>query len=232
MPDIVTAGLPTVAVRSSANYVFTRVARNLGRPLAAPSANRFGSISPTSAAAVMAELGGRIPLILDGGGSHHGLESTIIRIEPATPKPRFIIMRPGPITQDDLKEFGVVVLLKNLKPEDRPESPGLLASHYAPRTPLRLLESPEEFSPEPGKSYALLSYRGDADDGYADLTDWKGVHVLSPGKGKLIEAGVRLFYALRELDKLGADEIIAEPVPTQGIGLAVMDRLRRASAKS
>jgi L-threonylcarbamoyladenylate synthase len=230
VPDIVTAGLPTVAVRASANYVFNRVARTLDRPLAAPSANRFGSISPTSAAAVKAELDGRIPLILDEGGSHHGLESTIIKIEPSTPKPRIIIMRPGPITQDDLKEFGVVVLLKNLKQEDRPESPGLLSSHYAPRTPLRLLESPEDFIPEEGKSYALLSYRGDADDGYADLTEWKGVHVLSPGKGKLIEAGVRLFYALRELDKLGADEIIAEPMPTQGIGLAIMDRLKRAAS--
>lgn len=232
IPDIVTAGLPTVAVRASANYVFNRVARNLERPLAAPSANRFGSISPTSAAAVMAELGGRIPLILDDGGSAHGLESTIIKIEPGSPKPRFIIMRPGPITQDDLKEFGVVVLLKNLKPEDRPESPGLLASHYAPRTPLRLLESPDDFVPEAGKTYALLSYRGDPDDGYADLAEWKGVHVLSPGKGKLIEAGVRLFYALRELDKLGVDEIIAEPVSPQGIGLAIMDRLRRAAGRS
>ena len=152
IPDIVTAGLPTVAVRASANYVFNRVARNLERPLAAPSANRFGSISPTSASAVMAELGGRIPLILDDGGSAHGLESTIIKIEPGSPKPRFIIMRPGPITQDDLKEFGVVVLLKNLKQEDRPESPGLLASHYAPRTPLRLLESPDDFVPEAGKT--------------------------------------------------------------------------------
>lgn len=231
VPDIVTAGLPTVAVRASENKVFNRVARNLDRPLAAPSANRFGSISPTSAAAVKAELDGRIPLILDDGASMHGLESTIIRIEPSTPKPRIIIMRPGPITQDDLKEFGVVVLLKNLKAEDRPESPGLLASHYAPRTPLRLLESPEDFTPEPGKTYALLSFRGEADDGYADLADWKGVHVLSPGKGKLSEAAVRLFYAMRELDKLGADEIIAEPMPTQGIGLAIMDRLRRAAGK-
>jgi L-threonylcarbamoyladenylate synthase len=231
VPDIVTAGLPTVAVRASMNRVFNKVARTLDRPLAAPSANKFGSISPTSAAAVKAELDGRIPLILDDGASLHGVESTIIKIEASSPKPRIIIMRPGPITQDDLKPYGVVVLLKNLKQENKPEAPGLLESHYAPRTPLRLLESPEDFIPEEGKTYALLSYRGDADDGYADLTDWKGVHVLSPGKGKLVEAAVRLFYALRELDKVGADEIIAEPVPTQGVGLAVMDRLRRASAK-
>ncbi|RBP39765.1 L-threonylcarbamoyladenylate synthase [Roseimicrobium gellanilyticum] len=231
VPDIVTSGMPTVAVRASMNRVFNKVARTFDRPLAAPSANKFGSISPTSAAAVKAELDGRIPLILDDGASLHGVESTIIKIEASSPKPRIIIMRPGPITQDDLKSYGVVVLLKNLKQENKPEAPGLLESHYAPRTPLRLLESPEDFIPEEGKTYALLSYRGDADDGYADLTDWKGVHVLSPGKGKLVEAAVRLFYALRELDKVGADEIIAEPVPTQGVGLAVMDRLRRASAK-
>lgn len=231
VPDIVTAGMPTVAVRASMNRVFNKVARTLDRPLAAPSANKFGSISPTSAAAVKAELDGRIPLILDDGASLHGVESTIVKIEASSPKPRIIIMRPGPITQDDLKPYGVVVLLKNLKQENKPEAPGLLESHYAPRTPLRLLESPEDFIPEEGKTYALLSYRGDADDGYADLTEWKGVHVLSPGKGKLVEAAVRLFYALRELDKVGADEIIAEPVPTQGVGLAVMDRLRRASAK-
>ena len=231
VPDIVTAGLPTVAVRASMNRVFNKVARTFDRPLAAPSANKFGSISPTSALAVKAELDGLIPLILDDGASLHGVESTIIRIEASTPKPRIIIMRPGPITQDDLKPYGVVVLLKNLKQGNKPEAPGLLESHYAPRTPLRLLESPSDFIPEEGKTYALLSYRGDADDGYADLTEWKGVHVLSPGKGKLVEAAVRLFYALRELDKLGADEIIAEPVPTQGVGLAVMDRLRRASVK-
>lgn len=231
VPDIVTSGMPTVAVRASMNRVFNKVARTFDRPLAAPSANKFGSISPTSAAAVKAELDGRIPLILDDGASLHGVESTIVKIEAASPKPRIIIMRPGPITQDDLKPYGVVVLLKNLKQENKPEAPGLLESHYAPRTPLRLLESPEDFIPEEGKTYALLSYRGDADDGYADLTEWKGVHVLSPGKGKLVEAAVRLFYALRELDKVGADEIIAEPVPTQGVGLAVMDRLRRASAK-
>ena len=107
----------------------------------------------------------------------------------------------------------------------------MLASHYAPRTPLRLLESPDDFIPEHGKKYALLSYRGDADDGYMELTDWAGMHILSPGKGKLIEAGVRLFYALRQLDQLGVDEIIAEPLTEHGIGAAIMDRLRRASIK-
>ena len=241
VPDIVTAGLSTVAVRVSKDPVFTRVVRTFNKPLAAPSANRFGSISPTSANAVKMELDGRIPLILDGGASNHGLESTIIKIEPQSPKPLITILRPGPITQDDLKPYGIIKL--GYKPDKKvrhgavaaepatPEAPGMLASHYAPRTPLRLLESPDEFTPEPGKKYALLSYRGETDDGYMELTDWAGMHILSPGKGKLIEAGVRLFYALRQLDQLGVDEIIAEPVAEHGLGAAIMDRLRRASIK-
>jgi L-threonylcarbamoyladenylate synthase len=231
VPDLVTSGLSTVAVRASSHLVFNRVARSLDRPLAAPSANRFGSISPTSASAVLAELDGRIPLILDAGATMHGLESTIIRIEAAKPKARLIILRPGPITPDDLKPFGKPILAKNLKEGEQLEAPGQLPSHYAPRTPLRLLESPEDFTPEPGKKYALLSYRGDPDDGYMDLAEWEQSMVLSPGKGKLPEAAVRFFFVLRELDKLGVDEIIAEPLPERELGLAMMDRLRRAAVK-
>lgn len=229
VPDIVTAGLPTVAVRASQNLVFNRVARTLNKPLAAPSANRFGSISPTSANAVVEELGGRIPLILDAGACHFGLESTILKVEAASPKPRLIILRPGPITAEDLKPFGKPISIKKLKEEEKPEAPGMLASHYAPRTPLRLLESPDDFIPEHGKTYALLSYRGEPDDGYTDLTEWKQMQILSPGKGKLPEAAVRFFYALRALDQCGADEIIAEPIPDRGLGAAMVDRLRRAA---
>ena len=233
IPDIVTAGLPTVAVRVSSEPVFVRVVRSFGKPLAAPSANRFGSISPTSASAVKAELDGRISLILDGGASNHGIESTIIKVEAGPDKPIISILRPGPITHDDLKEFGIVkhAFKKAAREGAAAEAPGMTASHYAPRTPLRLLSSPEEFTPEEGKKYALLSYRGEPGDGYIDLADWEGMHILTPGKGKLVEAACRLFYAMRELDRLGVDEIIAEPVPEQGVGMAVMDRLRRASAK-
>lgn len=230
VPDIVTSGLPTVAVRASQNLVFNRVARTLDKPLAAPSANRFGSISPTSAAAVKMELDGRIPLILDGGACHHGLESTIIKVEPAAPKPLITILRPGPITPEDLKVFGRVQLAS--KSKDKPEVPGQLPSHYAPRTPLRIIERPSDFIPEHGKTYALLSYRGEESDGYLGLHEWKAMHILSPGKGKLPEAAVRFFYALRQLDQAGADEIIAEPVAERGLGIAIMDRLKRAASKA
>lgn len=229
VPDLVTAGLPSVAVRVSANSIFKKVAQALGRPLAAPSANRFGSISPTSASAVEAELGGRIPLIIDGGATMHGLESTIIKIEPGTPKALITILRPGPVTLEDLKLYGKVQTLSRSIVDEAAEAPGQLASHYAPRTPLRLLSKPSDFIPEPGKRYALMSYRGETRDGYIGLTNWVEVMMLSPGKGKLPEAAVRFFYILRALDNLGVDEIIAEPLAEHGVGVAMMDRLRRAS---
>lgn len=233
VPDIVTAGLPTVAVRQCEHPIFHRIIRNFGNPVAAPSANRFGALSPTSAAQVQDQLGGRIPLIVDGGACARGLESTIVRVIPGDPKPVIEVLRPGPIAEDELKKFGKVVFAKrNEAVEDSaPEAPGQLASHYAPRTPLRLLQSPRDFSPEPGKRYALLSYRGQDKDGYLDLHDWAEVAVLSPGSGRVSEAGIRLFHLLGQLDQKGYDEIIAEPVPERGIGRAILDKLRKASVK-
>lgn len=231
VPDLVTAGLPTVAVRVSNNPVFKRVATALNKPIAAPSANRFGSISPTSANAVLAELDGRIPLIVDGGACLHGLESTIIKIEPGTPKALITVVRPGPITLEDLKLYAKVQRVTQTLLDEASEAPGQLASHYAPRTPLRLLSKPSDFTPEEGKRYALMSYRGEEKDGYIDRADWEQVMILSPGNGKLPEAAVRFFYVLRELDKLGVDEIIAEPMLEHGMGAAMMDKLRRASVR-
>jgi len=230
IPDIVTSGLPTVAVRMSANPVFRRIVTSLAKPLAAPSANRFGRISPTSAAAVVKELDGRIPLIVDGGACHQGLESTIIKVV-ARPdgKPFIYVLRAGPIVKEDLQPFGKVVFAND--PAEKTEVPGQLPSHYAPHIPLRLLNRPGDFVPEEGKRYALLSYRGDESDGYLSLTDWHFTNTLSPGSGKLPEAAVRFFHCLRQLDECGADEIIAEPVPERGVGVAIVERLRRAAAK-
>ncbi len=231
IPDIVTAGLQTVAVRQSDHPIFRRIIKQFGTPIAAPSANRFGSISPTSATHVSEQLGGRIPLIIDGGACSRGLESTIVRVSPGPKKPLIEVLRPGPITEDDLKKFGKVVFVgRNAAVEESaPEAPGRLASHYAPRTPLRLVEDPATFTPDPAKRYALLSYRGQEKDGYLPLHDWAKVAVLSPGSGRLTEAGIRLFHLMVQLDQGGYDEIIAEPVPDRGIGRAILDKLRRAS---
>ncbi len=232
VPDSVTAGLPSVAVRVSSNPIFKRIIQGLEKPIAAPSANRFGAISPTSANAVLAELDGRIPLIVDGGACMHGLESTIIKIEAGSPKPMITVLRPGPITVEDLKLYGKVQVLSRSVIDEATEAPGQLASHYAPRTPLRLLSKPSDFTPVEGKRYALMSYRGEEKDGYLDLAEFEEIMVLSPGNGKLPEAAVRFFYILRTLDQLGVDEIIAEPMFEHGMGIAMMDRLRRAAMKT
>jgi L-threonylcarbamoyladenylate synthase len=240
LPEIVTSGLPTVGVRMSANPVFAKIVKELGSPIAAPSANRFGRISPTSAAAVLSELDGRIPLIVDAGACSEGLESTIVKLEPASasgpagkkaPKPLLTILRAGPITKENLQIYGKVVRGQRLSPATgQIEAPGQLDSHYAPRTPLRLVMDPKSFVPEPGKTYGLLSYRGKRKDGYLDMADFAKVAVLSPGSGKLYEAGLRLFFLMRELDESGLDEILAEPVSDKGLGVAINDRLRRASS--
>jgi L-threonylcarbamoyladenylate synthase len=231
VPDIVTSGLPTVAVRQSAHPVFRAVNKELGRPLAAPSANRFGRISPTSASAVTKELNGRIPLIVDAGACSEGIESTIISIEPRDgKKPILHLHRAGPITKEQLQKFGRVEKVRVANPA-APQAPGQLASHYAPLTPLVLLEKPEDFRPEPDKKYGLLSYRGEEDGGYVTLHEWDHIEALSPGSGKLAEAAIRLFHVMRVLDEAGLDAIIAEPVSETGLGVAIMDRLRRASVR-
>ena len=235
VPDIVTSGLPSVAVRMSAHPLMKAIIRKLGRPIAAPSANRFGRISPTSASAVEKELSGLIPMIIDGGACREGLESTIIRPEisaDAGKKGVLIhVLRAGPVTKEMLQRFGKVVRAKRNRSEDAPEAPGQLASHYAPVTPLRLLAKPSDFKPEPGKKYGLLSYCGSDKAGFIGLHDWSVVEQLSPGNGKLAEAAVRFFYVLRLLDESGVDEIIAEPVSETGLGVAIMDKLRRASIR-
>jgi L-threonylcarbamoyladenylate synthase len=245
IPDIVTSGLATVAVRMSADPIMQEICKAFGKPIAAPSANRFGRISPTSAGAVLKELDGKIPLIVDGGACNAGLESTIIRVEVGELKPQLHLLRAGPVVKEDLQKFGKVIrpkklteraksaLLEKMEQEggNTIEAPGMLDSHYAPSTPLYIFDKPEDFVPEEGKSYALLSYRGQAKDGYMELHDWDVVEELSPGKGKLGEASVRLFHMLRILDESGVDAIIAEQVAETGLGVAINDRLRRASQK-
>ena len=245
IPDIVTSGLATVAVRMSGHPIMQDICKAFGKPIAAPSANRFGRISPTSAGAVLKELEGKIPLIIDGGACNAGLESTIVRVEVGENKPELHLLRAGPVVKEDLQKIGKVIRPKKLTERARQklkeqakeggkeamQAPGMLESHYAPSIPLYFFEKPEDFQPEEGKSYALLSYRGQAKDGYMDLYDWDVVEELSPGKGKLAEASVRLFHLLRMLDESGVDAIVAEPVSETGLGVAINDRLRRASKR-
>jgi L-threonylcarbamoyladenylate synthase len=229
VPDLVTSGQSTVAVRMSEHPVMRAICCALKKPIAAPSANRFGCISPTSAAAVEKELGGRIPLIIDGGACNAGLESTIIRPEVGEKRPQLHLLRSGPIVKEALQKMGKVIRAKKVR--NTSEAPGQLESHYAPETPLFIFEKPEDFVPDPTLRYGLLSYRGSEKEGYINLHAWEQVEELSPGKGKLPEAAVRLFFALRQLDESDVDVIIAETVAETGIGVAINDRIRRASAK-
>ncbi|HLW35529.1 MAG TPA: L-threonylcarbamoyladenylate synthase [Chthoniobacterales bacterium] len=216
VPEIVTAGLETIAVRVSAHPVFAEIVRAFGKPLAAPSANRFGRVSPTTAKHVLDELGGLIPLIIDGGPTAHGIESTIVAVRDGLIQ----ILRRGPITPEQLSEFGRVEIAK---PEAKISAPGQLPSHYAPRTPLRLIDSAEKFVPEANQRVALLAWTPvTPNDRFAAARN------LSEQQD-LREAAANLFRYLRELDEVGADLIVAERVPDQGLGSAILDRLTRAS---
>lgn len=215
VPDLVTAGSPLVALRMSAHPVFAAVLRRFGGPLAAPSANRFGRISPTRAEDVREELGGRIPLILDGGPTQHGLESTIVEI---ASDGALIVRRHGPVTSEMLSGFGAV---RAPSGGDTAAVPGELPGHYAPRTPLSILEG--GVTPADG----LLAFRRDQPPaGTAGRVEW-----LSE-RGDLREAAARLFGALRRLDAAGCARIVAELAPPVGIGVAINERLTRAASST
>lgn len=210
VPDIVTAGQDTVAVRMSAHPLFQEVATAFGKPLAAPSANRFGRISPTSAAHVLAELNGRIPFILDGGPCAHGIESTIVHVS----EEGLRILREGPITREDLRAFAPL-----LDDSIAVSAPGGLKSHYAPRTPLVLEKNPTPRSKKTG----LLAFSAPR-EGFAQT------EILS-ATSDLREAAANLYGAMRRLDEAGLDLIVAEELPETGIGAAIMERLRKAAAR-
>jgi L-threonylcarbamoyladenylate synthase len=229
----VTAGSSHVAVRVSAHPVFRAVIERVDRPLAAPSANRFGRISPTTAAHVLAELGGRIPLIVDGGAAPHGVESTILA--PLEDGTAWRILRPGPITEEMLA--GLVEVAPRGFGTGRDAgaasaAPGQMASHYAPRTPLVLLDdrSPAQASAaNAGVRLGLLCFRRDCPPPLAAAC--ARVEYLTDN-GDLGEAAANLFAALRRLDESGIDRIFAERVPETGLGRAILERLTRAAAGS
>ena len=214
--DIVTAGLGTVAIRLSADPVFSQVIAAVGRPLAAPSANRFGRISPTTADHVVAELDGLIPLVVDSGPTSHGLESTIVALR----NNRIEVLRRGPITEEQLAEFGDIIFASTTAP---PEAPGQLPTHYAPKTPLILVRDAAKFDVPESKRCGVLAWSTDPPSGFVEL------RLLSQRQDP-IEAAKNLYRWLRELDEANLDLIVAETVPDVGLGAAINDRLRRAAS--
>ena len=213
--DLARAGLDSVALRVPAHPVARALLAAFGKPLAAPSANRSGRISPTRADDVMAELDGRCELVIDGGPAQVGLESTIIDCTGAEP----ILLRPGGLARDDI-ENALGHPLTTATAGGKINAPGLLASHYAPGASLRL----DAFSIEPGE--AALDFHGQL-SAFAPLAT--AYADLSP-RGQLREAAAHLFASLRKLDATGAGRIAVAPIPDDGLGEAINDRLRRAAA--
>jgi L-threonylcarbamoyladenylate synthase len=217
VPDIVTAGLPTVAVRMPDHPLALALIREAGVPLAAPSANPFGRISPTTAEHVRRQLGGDVELVLDGGPCQVGVESTIISLVEDKP----VLLRAGGVAVEDI-ETVVGPVLRPTSDPNHPTAPGQLPQHYAPRTPVVLCANGHH--PVDGGRPGLLSFRG-----RAATNGFVAVEVLSPS-GDLREAAANLFAALHRLDTLGLDLILADTVPDEGLGAAINDRLCRASA--
>jgi L-threonylcarbamoyladenylate synthase len=218
VPDVVTSGLDTVGVRVPDHPIARALIRASGRPLAAPSANRFGRISPTTAEHVREQLGDQVALVLDGGPCRVGVESTVLRCDPEP-----LILRPGGVTREEIEEClgeSVAVAGRDQRAGSLPrEAPGMLASHYAPRIPMTL-KNPGDVWPT-AADVARLAFRSEAPAG--------GPSEILSRAGDLAEAATGLFAALRRLDASGATRLVAELVPDQGLGVAINDRLRRAA---
>ena len=210
---LVSAGLDTVALRVPGHNVAHALLNAVGRPIAAPSANRAGEVSPTEAAHVAASLGDRVALILDGGRCPVGVESTVVDLSSDMP----LLLRPGGVTREALEAVIGPVGTPATTGAGPARSPGLIGRHYAPGRPLRLnARAPEA----PGE--ALLAFGSDVPRGYAETLN------LSPA-GDLVEAAANLFAMLRALDRPDITAIAVMPIPNEGLGLAINDRLGRAA---
>jgi L-threonylcarbamoyladenylate synthase len=219
VPDIVTAGLSTVAVRMPDHPAAIALIREAGVPLAAPSANPFGRISPTTADHVRRQLGKQVDLVLDGGPCRVGVESTIVSLTDSQP----VLLRAGGLPVEEIERV-IGPVLRPSSPPVHPSAPGQFPQHYAPQTPLVLRDDADK---TPGSVRAgLLSLRV-----LVNVEGFASVEVLSP-TGDLREAAANLFAALHRLDASNLDLIVADPVPETGLGLAINDRLRRAAGSN
>ena len=220
VPDLLTAGLDTVAVRVPRHPLTLQLLQRLSFPLAAPSANPFGYVSPTTPAHVHEQLGDCIAYILDGGACDVGLESTIVGFDGDQP----LIYRLGGLGIEEIEEVVGKVELRNT-PDAKVIAPGMHHSHYAPRTPVILGSVPELLEKWGPEDSAVLSFS----TSYTGIA--AGRMVVLSKKGDLREAASRLFSGLRQLDRLNLRRILAECVPDTGLGRAINDRLKRAAAE-
>jgi len=216
IPDLVSAGLDTVGIRCPAHPLTKRLLETLEYPLAAPSANPFGYVSPTAATHVNDQLGRKIEYILDGGPSFIGLESTIVGFEGDIP----VVYRLGGLSLESIEELiGTVRLMSHSS--SNPRSPGQLKSHYSPMKTLVTGDVNTLIKQYQGKRLGVLTFKDDYNTGQ---------QIILSATGSLDEAARNLFSALRTFDEMDIEIIIAEFVPETGLGLAINDRLRRASS--
>jgi L-threonylcarbamoyladenylate synthase len=215
IPDLVTAGLPRVGIRCPDHELTRKLLGTLDFPLAAPSANPFGYVSPTTPQHVADQLGARIPYILDGGPCEIGIESTIVGFDNGMAT----VFRSGGLKLEDIENVVGKVELR-ITASANPKTPGQMQSHYAPRKKLVIGNLDELIASHRGETFAVLSFSRDYRERFQ--------YVLST-TGRLDEAAHNLFSALRTLDALPIDIILTEFVPETGLGKAINDRLRRAA---
>lgn len=219
IPDLVTSGLDTVAVRIPDHPLALELLRQLDFPIAAPSANPFGYVSPTTPEHVSGQLGDQIPLILDGGSCDVGIESTIIGFEGDEP----VIFRLGGKTVEEIETIIGKVTIE-LTQGSNPRAPGMLDSHYAPKIPLVLGNIDQLIEEHSGKKIGILAL----DKVYPKIEKQNQIQLSVDGD--LNEAAKNLFKALRNLDAMDVDIILAETMPDHSLGRAINDRLKRAAS--
>ncbi len=218
IPDLVSSGLPTVAIRIPDHPLTLELLGKLDFPLAAPSANPFGYVSPTNANHVAEQLGDKIPYILDGGSCNIGLESTIIGFPENMP----IVYRKGGLSIELIESLiGTVVV--NSNSDSQPNAPGMLKKHYSPNVNIEIGDIDSMIKKHNNKTIGVISFHRSF-----DLIPKNQQFILSPKKD-LHEAGKNLFSALRALDQINPDIILTEYFPEKGLGLAINDRLLRAA---
>lgn len=217
VPDLVTSGLPSVAIRMPSHPQARELLSRVDLPIAAPSANPFGQLSPTSAAHVAETLGDRIDLILDGGHSDIGVESTVILLTDNSP----CLLRHGGVTQEEIESVLGPLQTRQTSPDEAVPSPGMLPQHYAPRTPL-VLSTDADANQLTDVRVGILSLQTVE----PPFTPVAVETLTSDGNLRVATAG--FFAAMRRLDQAGLDLIVAWPFPDQGLGRALNDRLSRA----
>jgi L-threonylcarbamoyladenylate synthase len=217
IPDLVSAGLDTVGVRCPNHHLTRSLLQELDFPLAAPSANPFGYVSPTSATHVNDQLGNLIPYILDGGTCEIGIESTIVGFDSGQP----IVYRMGGISIEAIEKITGPLMVRSHS-SSNPVAPGQLKNHYAPKTKVLIGNIEDLLKEHHAETSGVLSFR-------QHYTANNQI-ILSPA-GSVAEAAHNLFSALRRFDQMGVKVVLAELVPDTGIGRAINDRLRRAAAE-